>query len=160
MLYIVFDQATSATGYSVFKDRDLVSYGKFKQSGEINVRMSKTVEAISETIEKYRAKYPNEKFKVVLEDIQLQGNAVTFKQLAQLQGACIVRIIDEYSIEPDIYFASSWKSFNKIYGKNRTEQKRNAQQMVLDMYGVKATQDECDAIMLGRYASHREINWG
>lgn len=159
MLYIVFDQATSTTGYSVFKDMELVSYGKFTQTGEINFRISKTVEKILEIVKLNIDKYPNEKFKIVLEDIQLQGNALTFKQLAQLQGACIVGIIDKYNIEPDIYFASSWKSFNKIKGRSRSEQKRSAQSIVKELYSIKATQDEADAIMLGRYASHKEINW-
>lgn len=160
MLYIAFDQSTVLTGYSVFKDKELITYGKFKHEGEIHERISKTVFNVLEIVKIYTEKFPQEKFKVILEDIQLQGNALTFKQLAQLQGSCITGIINEYDVMPDIYFAASWKSFNKVFGKGRVEQKRNAQKMVSEMYNISPTQDECDAILLGRYASHKEINWG
>lgn len=164
MLYIAFDQATVVSGYSVYKDHDLIDYGKFKHEGEINQRISKTVQNILKVIKTYKDKYPGEKLKVIVEDIQLQqgknGNTLTFKQLAQLQGAVIVAVLDNYQQIPDIYYASSWKSFNKVTGRARAEQKRNAQKKVEELYGVKVTQDEADAILLGRYASHKEINWG
>ena len=36
-----------------------------------------------------------------------------------------------------------------IKGKNRPEQKRNAQKYVNEKFNIKATQDECDAICIG-----------
>ena len=163
MLYIAFDQATVVSGYSVYKDRDLIDYGKFKHEGEINQRISKTVQNVLKVIKTYKDKYPEEKLKVVIEDIQLQqgrnGNTQTFKQLAQLQGAVIVAVLDNFQQVPDIYYSSSWKSFNKITGRARAEQKRNAQKKVEELHGIRVTQDEADAILLGRYASHKELNW-
>jgi hypothetical protein len=126
MLYIAFDQATVVSGYSVYKDHDLIDYGKFKHEGEINQRISKTVQDVLKVIKTYKDKYPEEKLKVIIEDIQLQqgrdGNILTFKQLAQLQGAINVAVLDNYQQIPDIYYSSSWKSFNKITGRVRAEQ--------------------------------------
>jgi hypothetical protein len=45
--------------------------------------------------------------------------------------------------------ASSWKSTLKVRGKDRPEQKRNAQALIEKTFNVKPTQDECDAICIG-----------
>ena len=45
--------------------------------------------------------------------------------------------------------ASSWKSTLKVRGKNRPEQKRNAQAVIEKVFDIKPTQDECDAICIG-----------
>ena len=96
----------------------------------------------------------------MFEDIQMQQNKTTFKQLAQLQGALAVGVLEAYpEIHFDFIYASQWKGFAKIKGKNRIEQKRNAQAKVLEIFDITATQDEADAIMIGYYASHQEINW-
>ena len=64
-------------------------------------------------------------------------------------------IIDELLTEKKIphiaVLASSWKSTLSIKGKTRPEQKRNAQAYVEKTYGVKATQDESDAICIGSH---------
>ena len=62
-------------------------------------------------------------------------------------------------VDIEIVHASSWKSTAKVRGRGRTEQKRNAQAKVLEMFDVKATQDECDAILIGYHASKKELNW-
>jgi len=96
---------------------------------------------------------------VAIEDIQEQRNVQTFKVLAQLQGALYVSIHKEFKIECEIISASTWKSFSQIRGRNRTEQKRNAQIFVANEYDLKVTQDEADAILLGRCFSGRGFNW-
>ena len=95
---------------------------------------------------------------VVFEDIQLQNNVLnnvqTFKVLAEVFG-----IIDELLTEKKIphiaVLASSWKSTLSIKGKTRPEQKRNAQAYVEKTYGVKATQDESDAICIGSHYTQK-----
>lgn len=159
MLYIAFDQASSTSGYSVFLDKNLVSYGKFNHEGTYYDKLLKTKNSILEIIKTYKKEYPKEKVKIIFEEIQLQGNVVTFKKLAQLQGVVFTAVLEEFGIEADCYSAATWKAFNKVRGTNRTEQKRNAQKIALDSFGVKVTQDEADALLLGRYASHKEVNW-
>ena len=57
--------------------------------------------------------------------------------------------------------SSVWKSVVGIKGRARAEQKRNAQQHVTDTYGIKATQDECDAICIGAHIAKKNagFNW-
>lgn len=159
MIYISFDQATGASGYSVYEDRKLLYFGKFKCEGEFFSKVLETKKETLRLIKKINEDYPKEKIKVIFEDIQQQQNVETFKKLAQLQGTLIVAVMEEFGYQPDVYYASSWKAFSKVKGKNRAEQKRNAQAKVLELFGEKVTQDEADAILLGRFASHKEINW-
>ena len=57
--------------------------------------------------------------------------------------------------------AGTWKSTLGIKGKTRPEQKQNAQKWVIATYGVKPTQDECDAICIGAHKIRSLGNdWG
>lgn len=159
MLTIAFDQSTTTTGWSVFKNRDLVAYGKINHDGDITDRTISMVEDIVKVIDSFHNKYKNEKLNIVLEDIQLQRSPLTFKQLAHLQGALIFYINHTYKINPEIYSAAKWKSWNHIGGKARAEQKKNAQKKIRELYMVKVTQDEADAILLGKYAAESVITW-
>lgn len=160
MLYISFDQATTTTGFSIFKDRELIEFGKFSKEGDIFMRFSAQKEAIISIIKENKDKYPKEKIKVTFEDIQLQGNVQTFKDLARLQGTLITAVLETFpEAELELMFSSSWKSFAKVKGKSRVEQKRNSQAIALEKFGVKVTQDEADALLIGYSASHKEVNW-
>ena len=160
MIFIGLDQATVVTGYSVYKNQELIAYGKFSAEGDDFSRYSKQKANILALIEYTKEKYPNEEIKIMFEDIQMQQNKTTFKQLAQLQGALAVGVLEAHpEIHFDFIYASQWKGFAKIKGKNRIEQKRNAQAKVLEIFGITATQDEADAIMIGYYVSHQEVNW-
>lgn len=160
MIFIGLDQATVVTGYSVFKNHDLVDYGKITAEGSDFMRYSQQKESIIKLINTIKKQYPNESVKIMLEDIQMQRNTTTFKQLAQLQGVVATGILEHFpEIKFDFIYAAQWKGFAKIKGKNRTEQKRNAQQAVIDMFNITATQDEADAILIGYYIAQHEINW-
>ena len=47
---------------------------------------------------------------------------------------------------------ATWRNFSNIKGKSRTERKKSAQMKVEEFYGVKATQDESDSILIGKWA--------
>lgn len=161
MLFISFDQATNTTGYSVFHNTELVKYGKFNKTGENEFyKFAEQSKEICLLIDNMKKLYPKEKIKISLEDIQMQANVQTFKTLARLQGALGTILLMNYpEIELNFVFSSTWKSFSKIKGKARAEQKRNAQKLIFDKYNKKVTQDEADAILIGYYSSHKEVNW-
>ena len=99
---------------------------------------------------------------VILEDIQLQTYkknpseaaemVLTFKKLAHLQG-----VLKNYLYEKGLIYKiaspSTWKHYSEIKGNNRTDQKRNAQIKVKKLYDISVTQDEADAILIGRWAA-------
>ena len=89
------------------------------------------------------------------------NNVNTFKVLAEVFGV-IYEYLVEIKLPHSAVLAGTWKSTCGIKGKTRTEQKKNAQQFVLDTYNVKAVQDACDAICIGTHIvkkNESEINW-
>lgn len=155
MRVLAFDQASRTSGYSVFEDGKLVTYGKFTYDDEdFGERLVHIRNKVISLIEAYT---PD---KIAFEDIQLQNNVVnnvdTFKKLAEVFGV-IYELVTERKIPHDIVLASSWKSSLGIKGRERAEQKKNAQLWVSTNYGVSPTQDECDAICIGVYASKKAV---
>lgn len=145
MKILALDQSSRVTGYSIWIDNNLISYGKFTADQEnIIDRLSYIKETVKELIN------DNSIEKMVLEDIQLQKDVVTFKILAEVYGV-LSELGNSMKILVDSEFSSSWKSGLNIKGKTRPEQKRNAQLYVKDTFGIEATQDECDAICIGSY---------
>lgn len=53
--------------------------------------------------------------------------------------------------------AATWKSKLGIKGVHRNDQKKDAQRFVKETYGIKCTQDECDAICIGTYIVNNNI---
>ena len=145
------DQSSRITGWAVFADGKLEKYGKFNAetvSSNIGERLHYIRNKIKQLIEE------NDITEVIIEDIQMQGNVVnnvqTFKTLAEVFGV-ICELLVELDIPHSAVLASSWKSTLGIKGRNRAEQKRAAQDWVVATYGVKPTQDECDAVCIGSH---------
>lgn len=146
---LALDQASRVSGWAFFNEGHLEAYGKITaDQNDIGDRLYYIKNEVGKLIQKYNI---NE---VAFEDIQLQGNVTnnvqTFKVLAEVFGV-IYEYVTELGISNSATLASVWKSALNIKGKTRPEQKRNAQQYVLETYNVKATQDECDAICIGTY---------
>lgn len=142
---IALDNATHITGWSVFDDTNLVSYGKYTtKSSETSDRILEMGDWLSNLLEQW------EPDTIILEDIQQQNNVSTFKVLAKLQGV-LEYISKKYNIEYYIIPPSTWKSNAGVKGKSRVDQKKSAQLIVQQLYNIQATQDESDAILLGKY---------
>ena len=173
-MLIAFDQALNTTGYAIFNnDGSLVSYDKFTTQG---LETEEKLKEIRDIVRKIILE--NKATQIAIEEIQLQnipgstqhGNVVTFKKLAYVQ-AIILELAFELEIPTRVIPSTTWKSYCKIKGRARAEQKRNAQAFVLETYGVKAIQDICDSICIGRYVINNErgfceedgsneLNWG
>lgn len=97
---------------------------------------------------------------ITIEDIQLQRangereNVLVFKKLAWLQGV-LMNYFREIGMEYDVVPSVTWKSYNEVKGKTRTDQKKNAQLKVKRFFDISVTQDEADAILIGRYAANQ-----
>lgn len=142
---LALDQATRVSGYAIFQDNKLHACGKITTDDpDIGIRLNIIRNAIKDLIQKYEID------EVVMEDIQLQENVQTFKALAEVFGV-VYELVTSLNLPIETVLASVWKSGLGIKGKNRPEQKRNAQQWVLTNYNLKPTQDECDAICIGQH---------
>lgn len=163
-MLIAFDQALNVTGYAIFKDGSLIKYDKFATKEQTTSGKLKEIrENVLEIIETYNPK------EIAIEEIQLQqipggsahGNVETFKKLAYVQ-AVMLELFEEKGIKYHIVPSVTWKSTCGVKGKARAEQKRNAQAYVLNEFGVKAIQDICDSICIGKHIieeSSKVINW-
>lgn len=147
---LAFDQATETSGWSVFDDQELVKFGVFNSGGSNHAdKVSKTKAWFASMLQMWK---PDQ---VILEDIQLQEkdgvrNVVVYKKLAHLQGVLENYCYDNgyiYKIVPP----STWRE-GRVKGRSREEKKISAQIIIADRYGVKVSQDEADAIMIGEWA--------
>lgn len=149
-----FDQSSRITGWAFFEDKKLKECGKFAlEDSNMGDRLVKFRAKVYELINQYS---PDE---VVFEDIQEQNNILTFKTLAQVQGV-LIELLTSLKMPYSIILASSWKSVLGIKGRARAEQKRNAQQYVINTYNLKVTQDEADSICIGdAYLKSQKCAW-
>lgn len=159
---LAFDQASGTSGWSVYDNQELISYGHHTCDGAHNtIKIAKTKYWAASMIEKWKPDF------VVLEDIQLQSYkksnsekveaVVVFKKLAHLQGV-LKNYIYEIGLPYSVVPAATWKNFSSIKGSTRTDQKRNAQLKVKSLYDISVSQDEADAILIGRWAAHTQQN--
>lgn len=151
MTILAFDQATRTSGYSVYRDQDLIAHGTFTfTDSNLGMRLWKIRQKVEELYNKY---LPD---KIVYEDIQLQQDAInnvaTFKSLAEVFG-----IIYEYStelgVDNEAILSGTWRKGLGITGKKREQYKPNTQKWVLDNCGIRVGEDEADAIAIGAYAA-------
>ena len=154
MKILALDQASQTTGWSVWDGSKLITYGKFTVA---QPHMGDRLTAIRNHVQKLIDTHAPQK--VIFEDIQLQAKTVnnvhTYRVLAEVIGMLETFLTDQ-KISYEIMSSSTWKSVLSIKGKDRTEQKRNAQKWVVENYSIKPTQDECDAICIG--AAHNKNN--
>lgn len=154
---LALDQSSRISGFAIFTDGKLAEYGTFTMDDEsIPIRLVKIRNKVIELVKKYKVD------KILLEDIQMQqqvNNVATYRVLAQVLGV-LEELCAEKGWPHDIVHSQTWKSALDIKGRDRAAQKRNAQQWVLDNYGVKPAQDACDSICLGAsYLKNQNAAW-
>lgn len=156
MTILALDQASRTSGYAVFCDDQLIDSGKFTfEDTDIAKRLMKIRNKVEELINEFCIE------KIILEDIQCQGNVVnnleTFKILAEVIGV-LTELAVEKNLPYELVYSTVWKSTLQIKGRTRPEQKKNAQQYVLNTYGKKVTQDESDAICIGAHYTKKNMS--
>lgn len=150
MKLLVFDQSTRASGYSIWENKKLSEYGTLiiEDSDKYT-----PYERIREMYFMIRSLLDTEKPNFVsLEGVQFQNSHFVHAMLSELRGTIVAQLF-----ERDIGFIdvppTKWKSFCKIKGCKREEQKANTIQMVKELYDLDCNEDEADAIGQGIYVS-------
>ena len=145
---MAIDQAKT-TGYALFENNVLVDYGAIEIGRKSDIYENILLSArtkLNELLHRMNADL------VVIEDIQQQNqNVSTYKKLAMLMGVLLC-LFQENGIAYDVVPPTRWKSFCKIKGRKRQEQKDNTVLFVKEMFGLtNITEDMADAISLGWY---------
>lgn len=165
---LALDAATGITGYAIYDNKVLVGYGTFKTSASLPA-----VERINNVKNWLRAALKEwEPDFVGIENIQLQKYGVkaadvqvkTFQTLANLQGV-LRDIVFEAGIDCDFVYPSEWRSYCGINDgdQHRDSKKKQAQAKAKIWYGMDCSEDEADAICIGKYWCGKiksQITWG
>lgn len=142
------DQATVKSGIAVHCDGKLTMYDLIdldKEKVDIPERIYVMVDRICKIILK------NKPDCVVLEDVAMQSNPATLILLSRLQGA-IIGCCRVNKISFDILKPSNWRKtlgFRQGQGIKRPELKKQAVEFVKENYGLKLSEDVCEAICIG-----------
>lgn len=161
------DQSTNVSAWSIIDDGKLVKYGVFIAKGkERDERINKTKIWFINLISLWQPNF------IGFEDIQLQNfgkgqtrdytNSVgltTYKALAELLGV-LIDIAWENNIPYELCPPASWRNYCQVKGRGRAQQKANMQARVKEWYDVSVTDDEADAIGIGRYAASKRLEKG
>lgn len=146
---LALDQASKVTGWAIFEDGELKSYGKISlDDPNTDIRLVQLRQSIQTLVADYNID------EVIFEDIQQQNNVAnnvqTFKVLAEVYGV-VSELLQEIQIPHSTVLAASWKSTLGIKGRTRAEQKKNAQLYVEQNYGIHVIQDIADAVCIGTH---------
>ena len=91
----------------------------------------------------------NEVAFVFIEGVQVQRNPRVYEVLAKLAGSLEIMLYESgYFV--NVVKASEWRKRVGIKGRKRADVKMEAINMVKEIYGLEATEDECEAILMAR----------
>lgn len=163
------DPSTTSTGYAIFNERGLCSYGVIKSDGEDwRDRLVNQGLKLKEIIEKYNPE------KIIMEDVPLKANnAKVLVVLGAVQGF-IYGIAASYAIPVQFILPSEWRSPLGLYdgtreGTKRKELKRKSIEKANELFGLnlvwispsskKNMDDISDAILLA-YSQIKQRKFG
>ena len=142
---IAFDQSTTATGWAVLEREtsEIIDYGVLKPKGETNDRIRQTIKQCLWLVDEYQASF------VFIEGVQVQRNPRVFEILAKLSGSLEI-MLEEKGYFVNVVKASEWRKLVGIKNRKRAEVKKEAIDLVYTLYDIKASEDECEAILFAR----------
>lgn len=151
---LALDQATHTTGWSIFDGNKLVRYGTFNteiknETARINAIKNWMLSMISNWNPDC----------VAIEGIQFQEESsgqkmsvTVFQGLARLQGVLMEAC---YALKVDFVVCptNTWRNHCGVKGRYRADKKRSMQLIAKKEYDITVTDDEADAIGIGKYAA-------
>ena len=142
---IAFDQSTKATGWAVLdkETAEIVKFGVLKPEGETNDRIRQTIKHCLWLVEEYQVTF------VFIEGIYSELNKKVFAILAKLAGSLEI-MLEEKGYIVNVVSANEWRKRVGIKSRKRADVKKEAIELVHTLYGIKASEDECEAILFAR----------
>jgi Holliday junction resolvasome RuvABC endonuclease subunit len=164
---LALDAATNVSGYSIYDNGTLVSYGTYKADEKLDTteRINQVKLWLRAALKEWQPDF------VGIEHIQLQTfgaknapQVEMYRVLANLQGVLLDTLYEE-KIECGLVYSSTWRKTLAVEASGRENKKKAAQDKVQNWYHIKCTQDEADAICIGKYFTMTEkketaISWG
>lgn len=146
---LALDQSTRITGWSIYDSGELVKYGTFITDLDDEIQRDRAIKNwLINMVNNWKPEY------VGLEGIQYQQNmgVTTFETLARLQGILMETLL-ELNIEYSICPTNTWRAHCQVKGKTRIDKKRSMQLLAKHWFDISVTDDEADAIGIGKYVA-------
>lgn len=153
--YLGLDQATKISGFSIFDDKVLVQYGTFEINLDNEIARDHAIRTwLINVINSWKPDV------VGIEGIQFQENkggqraigVTVFETLARLQGI-LMQTCFELKTSYVICPTNTWRAHCGVKGQSRTDKKRSMQLLAKKWYDITVSDDEADAIGIGKYIS-------
>jgi Holliday junction resolvasome RuvABC endonuclease subunit len=81
-----------------------------------------------------------------------QMGVTVFQTLARLQGVLIETCV-EFDLPFEVAPTNTWRAHCGVKGRSRADKKRSMQMLVKQWYDISVTDDESDAIGIGKFVS-------
>lgn len=144
---IAFDQSTTATGWCVM---EMGTARIIESDVVLPNKNDETIDRITYTIKRcLNLVRTNEVAFVFIEGVQVQRNPKVYEILAKLAGSLEIMLYESGYLV-NVVKASEWRKRVGIKNRKRAEVKKEAIEMVKEIYGIEATEDECEAILMAR----------
>lgn len=165
MTILALDASTKSTGWAIFEDTRLQTYGCVTAS---SVDLVKRIYKIIDNLKIILTQ--NKIDKIILEEVRPEETGIqnlkTHKALMYLQAAIVFLVHDNFpTIEIEYVYPSEWRSKCGIKtgrGIRRELLKEKDILFVYETYNIKVNDDTADAIGIGHaYVNQldNEINW-
>lgn len=152
MRILGLDTSTTSTGYAVFDNDKLISYGTIKTPKKLDL-LDKIIyieEQVKQIMKAKKVEF------IVIEELAVMRSANTTRALAGLLYHLLVEFRKRELLVVKVR-PSEWRSVSHIKGKGREELKENAIKFVEQNYKIKVNDDEADAILIARYGTTLEV---
>ena len=150
---LAIDQATYTSGWSVYDGKELVKFGIFNTTLNDEIARDNALKNwLISMINNWRPDY------IAIEDLHFQEKSdkgqrmsvTVFKMLARLQGVLMETCYEE-KIPYKVINTNTWRLHCGVRGKTRVDKKRSMQLLAKNWYGIMPTEDEADALGIGKY---------
>lgn len=155
MVILSLDVSMSSTGYAVFKNEELIKYGKIQSKKndfkDEDSRLNYMCNIIENIIKEYKVE------KIICEDQFTSINSKTILSLRKLIGG-VMRTADYNNIDVKYYYPSTWRKILNINKGKSNDKKLAAYNYLLSheinvgefkATGVHKNDDIVDAICIG-----------
>lgn len=146
-MILALDQSTNATGFAVFNKEGKYIYSGVYKTKSVNIdgKILELTDYIHYLIDRFNISH------VIMEDVQQQSNAKTFKHLSMILGACVKQCL-LCDVTHTIVTPTTWRAYLGIKTRPRPDAKAGAKLYALMQYGVDCKKDdESDAICIGSW---------
>lgn len=150
MIILGLDTSTTSTGWCIMEDNIVLAYGVIKPPKKFDVldRIIYIEDEIKALIKAKKVEY------VCIEDLVSFRNAFSTKGLAGLLMHIQIEL-RKRNILTILVRPSEWRK-GIVKGRTRAEQKESSIDYVRQEYGIEASDDEADAILVARYGDRLE----